>query len=924
MFKKRYLFFAIIVCLFVISTVNAEEINNETISYESSLMTDSVSEYDLSMSLSDAEIQGSADNGTFTDLQEKINNADAGSTITLENDYKYDSGFSTEGISINKTLTINGNGYVIDASGQSRIFFINSTKVTLNNILFKNGNTTDNGGAIYWYGADGTVNDCNFTNNMATLRAGAVYWSGFNGTINNSNFINNTARKYSGGAIQWDYNSTNGTVNNCNFINNTGTQKGGAVYWYEINGKMTNCNFTNNTSINGGAIFWDNNALNGAVDNSSFINNTGDDGGAIYWYGAHGRMTNCNFTNNKGINGGAINWQRTYGLTNNCNFTNNIATNGGAIYWEGTNGTENNCNFINNTAESNGGAVYWFGANGTISYSNFINNNATANGGALYFNDAASLNNCALVNNIAPSGSEIYIYNSNPDLNYNWWGSNNPNWANLINGSYVLSVYAVLNVTADPSEIDVGNKSAIKTEFDWNGTNDIATSSLPKRNVTLSSKGGSLSKTEGAVGLTSEFSATAGGTYEITATVDNEEIELTINVNTVGIPTSVSVNNATLNLFVDGTFTIVANTTPADLNFTYVLDDSGVYNVTDDGLVTALKEGTGSILVKVTGNAGYAENSTTIAVTVSKIPTDIIIANSTLDVKVLNFTSTGANLTPSEAGNLTYNSSNSSVVMAEYGIIIPVGPGNATITVSFAGNDKYAAAENKTITVTVSLNDVSVSVNNSTLDLKTGDTFAINATTVPSIAKLFNVTYNSSDESVVTVDKNGTVTAIGEGNATITVGVGDGRVFAKNSTNITVTVSLKDASVVAEDMELKVGENGTISYTTVPDGLNVTYIVDNSGVVSVDENGIVTALKGGKAVITVKIAPNGVYAENSTEITVSVGKKPVVLSADTLEMYVGDPSQFSANLTDKDGNPIAGKGIKLKIVGKEYTAIIVF
>ena len=111
---KRYLLLIIVVC-FAISTVSAEEISDETISYDSSITADSVSEYNLNMILSDKEIQGSADNGTFTDLQEKINDADVGSTITLENDYKYNSGFSTEGISINKTLTINGNGHIIDA-----------------------------------------------------------------------------------------------------------------------------------------------------------------------------------------------------------------------------------------------------------------------------------------------------------------------------------------------------------------------------------------------------------------------------------------------------------------------------------------------------------------------------------------------------------------------------------------------------------------------------------------------------------------------------------------------------------------------------------------------------------------------------------------------------------------------------------------
>ena len=240
-------------------------------------------------------------------------------------------------------------------------------------------------------------------------------------------------------------------------------------------------------------------------------------------------MTNCNFTNNKGTNGGAINWQRTYGVINNCNFTNNIATAGGAIYWEGTNGTGKNCNFINNTAESNGCAIFWFGANGTICDSNFINNNATTNGSAIYFNCAANLNNSALVNNIAPAGSEVYIHDGKPNLNYNWWGSNNPNWIKLINGSYVLSVYAVLNVTAENREIFTNEKSNITTRFVWNGTNTDATNLLPKRNVELTSNG-TLTENEGDVGLTSEFYATSGGIYYVNAAADNEMLEINVNV----------------------------------------------------------------------------------------------------------------------------------------------------------------------------------------------------------------------------------------------------------------------------------------------------------------------------------------------------------------------------------------------------------
>ncbi|MBE6506235.1 MAG: hypothetical protein E7Z73_11000, partial [Methanobrevibacter millerae] len=61
-----------------------------------------------------------------------------------------------------------------------------------------------------------------------------------------------------------------------------------------------------------------------------------------------------------------------------------------------------------------------------------------------------------------------------------------------------------------------------------------------------------------------------------------------------------------------------------------------------------------------------------------------------------------ATLTPADAGNVTFTSSNSSVVAVDAkSNVKAVGVGKANITVSFAGDDKYAAAENKTVEVTV-------------------------------------------------------------------------------------------------------------------------------------------------------------------------------------------------------------------------------
>lgn len=344
---------------------------------------------------------------TFADIQTAIDSASEGDTIELEGIYK---GSGTSIIIDKNNLTIIGNDAILDGQGQSRILNVTGTGIKLINIKFINGNSNDNGGAVYWYGDNGLINNCTFADNKATQRGGAIYWHGVNGTVNNSNFINNIAAKFSGGAILWDENSTNGAVNNCSFTNNTGTQRGGAVYWYGVNGLINNTIFINNTSIDGGAIFWDTNSFNCTLNNCSFIGNAGNDGGAIYWFGANGRMEDCNFTNNVGTNGGAVNWQKRYGLINNCNFANNTATNGGAIYWEGTNGTANNCNFTNNSA-ANGGAIFLYGYNGTVNNSNFAGNKAQSNGGAIAIAaDVAKVDNAKLINSTAAkSGGAIYV-----------------------------------------------------------------------------------------------------------------------------------------------------------------------------------------------------------------------------------------------------------------------------------------------------------------------------------------------------------------------------------------------------------------------------------------------------------------------------------------------------------------------------------
>ena len=227
-------------------------------------------------------------------------------------------------------------------------------------------------------------------------------------------------------------------------------------------------------------------------------------------------------------------------------------------------------------------------------------------------------------------------------------------------------------------------------------------------------------------------------------------------------------------------------------------------------------------------------------------------------MKVKGIADSAASLVPFDAGNPTYISSNESVVIINNGQITAVGEGTATVTVSFAGNEKYLAAKNKTITVNVkdALKDASVSVDVSSVDLKVGENYTIHATTTPDN---LNVTYKSSEESVITVD-NGFIVAVGEGNATVTVIVGDNEVYALNSTVVNVTVSKiqTEIIIVNETLDLKVNEEVDVGASLNPKDAPVGELVYESSDESIVkvENAKIIALKQGIAAVNVSFKGN--------------------------------------------------------------------
>ena len=151
-----------------------------------------------------------------------------------------------------------------------------------------------------------------------------------------------------------------------------------------------------------------------------------------------------------------------------------------------------------------------------------------------------------------------------------------------------------------------------------------------------------------------------------------------------------------------------------------------------------------------------------------------------------------ADLTPSYADNknITWKSSDEKVATVDKdGKIIAVGNGTATITATTVSGNYTATA-----TVTVNIPEEKPAIDKITMtpDKKTltkiGESTQINLKIEPENADSSDLIWKSSDEKVAVVDKNGKVTAVGNGTATITVYTKDG----KYKTSVTITVKVAD------------------------------------------------------------------------------------------------------------------------------------
>lgn len=223
----------------------------------------------------------------------------------------------------------------------------------------------------------------------------------------------------------------------------------------------------------------------------------------------------------------------------------------------------------------------------------------------------------------------------------------------------------------------------------------------------------------------------------------------------------------------------------------------------------------------------------------------------------------------------TFTSTDESVVTVDSnGKITFVGEGTANIIVHVEG------ANDQIITVTVSLPEITLS--DTEITLTKGNTYNLTAK-VKGKDIISKATLTSNATNIATIAQNGLITAVNEGTATITVDI-------DNAKQAIIKVNVYDPfmhTIVTDFEEMEIGIDETKNISVTVGGKDktknsaTTYSSSDESIATVDENGLITGIAEGTAVITVKVTDT--EADKLITVTVIDNSVAVALDNDVLD-----------------------------------------
>ncbi len=287
--------------------------------------------------------------------------------------------------------------------------------------------------------------------------------------------------------------------------------------------------------------------------------------------------------------------------------------------------------------------------------------------------------------------------------------------------------------------------------------------------------------------------------------------------------------------------------------------------------------------------------------------TSVEIAEENITIDKGNTANVVATIKPDNATNknVTWSSLDEDIATVSNGVIKGESAGTTTVTVTTEDGEmtdsvRVTVIENegtKTVNVTGVKLDIELE-EGVQLQIDKGSTYTLNAIVEPSNATNKNISWESSDNTIATV-KNGVITGISEGTATITVTTEDGNKTASVVVKVTGNSNIKVESVKLnkDTLNLEVGDTTNLVVTFNPvnaNNKNVTWSSSNEKVASITKTGIITALEKGETIITVTTEDGNKTASCKLTVTEKTNTDDDIYKSDG-----------NGNTTNKKDNTIA-------------------
>jgi uncharacterized protein YjdB len=379
----------------------------------------------------------------------------------------------------------------------------------------------------------------------------------------------------------------------------------------------------------------------------------------------------------------------------------------------------------------------------------------------------------------------------------------------------------------------------------------------------------------------------------------------------------IDLNKTTMSLAIGSTERLYPTIYPesaTDKSIRWFSEDTSIATVDNDGLVKGESVGVTVIRLTDANNKIYLYPDASCAVSVHEkiIPvTGVSLGKTTTAISVNSVEELNYTVAPIDATNknVTWKSNDVSIVIVDSnGKITGVAVGKATVTVTSEdgqfSSSCVVTVQNEPIAVT------GVTLDKTKLTVTTGGTGQLTAAVAPSNATNKDVTWSSGDQSVATVNNEGVVTGVSAGTVGITVTADDG------GFNYTCIVTVQEdvirvTGVTLDKTKLTVttGETGQLTASVAPSNAtnkNVTWSSGDLNVATVNDNGVVTGVSTGSAIVTATTA-DGNFVSNCivTVKEADVLVTGVTLDRTTLDIYIDDVEELTAevapaNATNKD------------------------